>query len=97
MDGGTIRSHNSLAPPPHPAHQTVHTWLWDGIAFLNEILCWSLSHIQHVCVQLGCSLGCWQATLHPLYSHILWVVCSNPGTVSIVILEDGVKSQIVEK
>ena len=35
---------------------------------------------------------------HFLYSHILEVVCDNPGPVGVmdVILEDGVRSQIVE-
>ena len=35
---------------------------------------------------------------HFLYSHILEVVCDNPGSVGVmdVILEDGVRSQIVE-
>ena len=35
---------------------------------------------------------------HSLYSHIVEVVCDNPGSVgaSVVILEDEVRSQIVE-
>src|SRR4029434_9947390 len=32
----SIRSHNSLAPPPHAGHQPGHTLLWDGIPFLNQ-------------------------------------------------------------
>src|SRR4029434_1557816 len=31
--GRSIRSHNSLAPPPHAGHQPGHTLLWDGIPF----------------------------------------------------------------
>src|SRR4029434_2788413 len=34
--GRSIRSHNSLAPPPHAGHQPGHTLLWDGIPFLNQ-------------------------------------------------------------
>src|SRR4029434_9211688 len=45
--GRSIRSHNSLAPPPHAGHQPGHTLLWDGIPFLNQ----DLSQVsQHGCV-----------------------------------------------
>src|SRR4029434_1911889 len=36
VGGGSIRSHNSLALPPHAGHQPGHTLLWDGIPFLNQ-------------------------------------------------------------
>lgn len=36
--GRSIRSHNSLAPPPHAGHQPGHILLWDGIPFLTQDL-----------------------------------------------------------
>src|SRR4029434_9559408 len=36
--GRSIRSHNSLAPPPHAGHLPGHTLLWHGIPFFNQHL-----------------------------------------------------------
>ena len=108
--GRSIRSHNSLAPPPHAGHQPGHTLLWDGIPFLNQ----DLSQVsQHGCVghsgtystpklipQVFNWVEVWThgRLFHPLHSQILEVLCDDPASVgaSVVILEDGVRSQILE-
>jgi len=107
VGGRSIRSHKSLARPPHAGHQPGHTLLWDGIPFLNQ------ESLQRGCVghsntyntpkliqQVFNWVEVWTLgrPFHSLSSHILEVVCDNPGSVgaSVVILEDGVRAQIVE-
>src|SRR4029434_1822576 len=105
--GRSIRCHNSLAPPPHAGHQPGHTLLWDGIPFCNQ----DLSQVsQHGCVghsgtpklipQVFNWVEVWTHGMpfHPLHSQILEVVSDKPRSVgvSVVILEDRVRSQTVE-
>src|SRR4029434_3245141 len=108
--GRSIHSYNSLAPPPHAGHQAGHTLLWDGIPFLNQELLQvsqrgSVGHSNtYSTPKLIPQVFNWVEVsthgrpFHSLYSHVLEVVCDNPSSVgwSVVILEDGVRSQIVE-
>jgi len=108
--GRSIRSHNGLAPPPHAGHHPGHTLLWDGVPFLNQESlpvsqrgCVGHSNAYStpkLIPQVSNRVEVWTLgrPFHSLFYHILEVVCDNPGSVgeSVVILEDGVRAQIVE-
>ena len=97
-----------MAPPPHAAHQFSHILLWDCIPFLNQHLFQvsqrgSVGHSSiHSPTKLILQVFNWVEVwthgrpFHPLHSQILEVLCDDPGSVgaSIVILEDGIRSQV---
>ena len=107
--GRSICSHNSLAPPPHAGHQPGHILLWDGIPFLNQELLKfnqrgcvghsSTYSTPKLIPQMFNWVEFWShgRPFHPFHSQILEVLCDDPGSVGAgdVILEDGVRSQIL--
>ena len=97
--GITKHRRNSLAPPPHAAHQFSHILLWDCIPFLNQHL-FQVSQrgsVGHSSIQFNW-VEVWThgRPFHPLHSQILEVLCDDPGSVgaSNVILEGGIRSQV---
>lgn len=97
----------TTAPPPQAAHQPDHTWLWDDICSSQGSHRGCVGHpsacsTSELKPQLFSLVEVWavgkDTPFHFPSCHILEVVCGIPGDVgaSTVILEGGVRSQIVE-
>lgn len=78
--GRSIRSHNSLAPPPHAGHQPGHTLLWDGIPFLNQ----DFSQVsQHGCVGHSATrVNTTRRILQGILAHFLWAATHTVSCVA---------------